>query len=399
MRTPFWLPMLFAWVIPSAAFAEGEGAKVYKGAVPSVVWVHSKRDKGLATGSGTLIDKERRLVLTNYHVVEENPTAKVFFAVLRDGQPVSEKEYYIDRARRLSITGKVILYSKKADLALIQLDSLPEKIEAVPLATGSPEAGSNTHTIGNAGKSGALFGYIKGTVRAVYQKQWKAELAPRHILTFDAKVVETDSPTNPGDSGGPLLNDKGELIGVTEGGAINAQLLSTFVDVSEVKKLLESKAVRDLKVEKPVVKEVREKALTVKDEAKLFGPEAIKAADAALAELFKNKVDVMIETYPAGPKEKQDALKAATGDKRTALFREWTHFRMDKLDVTGFGILICSDPKSLYVDLSPDLLKQYPKDFELKVRDAILKGMKDGKPDEGLKAAVQLIVETKPKGK
>ncbi len=397
MRTVFWLPVLFLTSLP--VFAQGEGAKVYKGAAPSTVWIHSTRDKGLATGSGTLIDKERRLVLTNYHVVQENPNAKVFFAVLRDGQPVSEKQYYLDRARRLSIPGKVILFNKKADLALIQLDSLPDKVEAVPLATGSPEPGSSTHAIGNAGKSGALFGYIKGTVRSVYQKEWKAEIAPRRVLTFEAKVVETDSPTNPGDSGGPLLNDKGELIGVTEGGAINAQLISTFVDVSEVKKLLESKAVRDLKVEKPAVKEVRETALTVKDEAKLFGADAIKEANAALAELFKGKVDVMVETYASGPKDKQEELKNATAEKRTALFREWTHYRMNKLDVTGFGILICSDPKFLYVDISPDAVKLFPEKFELKVRDAILKGMKDGKPDEGLKAAVKLIVETKPKGK
>jgi len=399
MRTVLWLPLLIAAVLPATAFADGEGAKVYKGAVPSVVWIHSTRDKGLATGSGTLIDKERRLVLTNYHVVQENPNAKVFFAVLRDGQPVSEKEYYIDRARRLAIPGKVILFNKKTDLALIQLDSLPEKIEAVPLASGTPENGSNTHAIGNAGKSGALFGYIKGTVRSVYQKEWKAEIAPKRVITFEAKVVETDSPTNPGDSGGPLLNDKGQLIGVTEGGALNAQLISTFVEVSEVKKLLESKAVRDLKVEKPAVKEVRDKALSVKDEAKIFGADAIQEADVALAELFKAKVDVMIETYATGPKDKQEALKNATPEKRTSLFREWTHFRMDKLDVSGFAILICKDPKSMYVDISGDMIKQYPKDFELKIRDAVIKGLKDGKPDEGLRAAIKLIAENKPKGK
>ena len=399
MRTVLWLPLLLAAGLPPVALAQSDGAKVYKAAVPSVVWVHSTRDKGLATGCGTLIDKERRLVLTNYHVVQENPNAKVFFAVLRDGQPVSEKDYYLGRARRLAIAGKVILFNKKVDLALIQLDSLPEKIEAIPLAKASPDVGSNTHAIGNAGKSGALFGYIKGTVRAVYQKQWKAEIEPKKVVSFDAKVVETDSPTNPGDSGGPLLNDKGELIGVTEGGALNAQLLSTFVDVSEVKKILDSKAVRDLKTEKAAVKEVREKALTVKDEAKLFSAEAIKEADAALAELFKKQIDVMIETYPTGPKEKQDDLKSASAEKRTALFRDWTHARLNKLDVSGFGILICSDPKSLYVDITHDVLKQFPDKIEMKVRDAIIKGLKDGKPDEGLKAAVQLIVENRGKGK
>ena len=399
MRHMLWLPMLLLTACPTPSFADGDGAKVYKGAVPSVVWIHSTHERGSVTGSGTLIDKERRLVLTNYHVVQENPNAKVFFPALRDGQPVSERDYYTERAKRLAVHGKVILFNKKVDLALIQLDSLPDKVAAVPLASGSPEPGSVTHTIGNAGKSGALFGYVKGTVRAVYQKQWKAELETKKVVNFDAKVVETDSPTNPGDSGGPLLNDKGELIGVTQGGALNASLVSTFIDVSEVKKLLESKSVRDLKVEKPVVKEIREKALAVKDDAKLFSAEAIKAADATLAELFKDKIDVMIETYATGPADKQEALKAASAEKRSALFREWTHYRMTKQDVTGFGILICADPTFLYADISPDAVKLFPDKFELKVRDAILKGLKDKKPDEGLKAAVQLIVDTKGKGK
>ena len=73
--------------------------------MPSVVWVHSTRGRGLATGSGSLIDRGRRLVLTNYHVVEDNPRANVFFPAFRDGQPVSEKKYYLDRASRLGIPG------------------------------------------------------------------------------------------------------------------------------------------------------------------------------------------------------------------------------------------------------------------------------------------------------
>ena len=376
--------------IASPAVAQ-EGAKVYKQTVPSVVWIHSARDRGLATGSGTLVDKERRLVLTNYHVVQDTPNAKVFFPVFRDGQPVAEKEYYLDRARRLSIQGSVIAVDKKADLALIRLDSIPEKIEAVPLAVSSPEPGSGTHTIGNAGKSGALFGYVKGTVRQVYQKEWKAELEPRKVATFNARVVETDSPTNPGDSGGPLLNEKGELIGVTQGGALNASLVSTFIDVSEVKKLLNSKVVKEIRASKPAVKIVRESPFKISDAGKLFSPEAITAGNAAIAEVFKNDIDVLIETYPAAPAERLEELKKATPAKRTEYFRDWLHARMLKEDIKGFGILICNDPKSLYVDVSPGVSKKFPSQFELQVRDAVIKGMKDGKPDDALKEALKLI--------
>ena len=63
------------------------------------------------------------------------------------------------------------------------------------------------------------------------------------------------------------------------------------------------------------------------------------------------------------------------------------------------GILICADPKSLYVDVTPDVLKKFPEKFELQVRDAVIKGMKDNKPDEALKAAVKLIQDQVAKGK
>ena len=66
------------------------GAKVYRQAIPSVVWVRSDRDRGWASGTGTVIDRDRRLVLTNYHVVGDNPKATAFFPVLRDGRPVPE---------------------------------------------------------------------------------------------------------------------------------------------------------------------------------------------------------------------------------------------------------------------------------------------------------------------
>ena len=64
------------------------------------------------------------------------------------------------------------------------------------------------HSIGNPGTSGALWVYTPGKVRQVYSKKWKAKLDERNIHTFQAKVIETDSPTNPGDSGGPLVNDR-----------------------------------------------------------------------------------------------------------------------------------------------------------------------------------------------
>ena len=322
---------LFLIGLPAATVAaqDDSGTKVYKRVVRSVVWVHSPRSGGLAQGSGTLIDKDRRLVLTNYHVVEDENRARVFFPAFRSGQIISEKSYYTDRIKQLAITGRVLARDKQADLSLVQINSVPEGVEAVPLAAGSPEPGQTVHAIGNAGASDALWGYVPGKVRQVYRKKWRVRLDGR-TLTFEARVVETDSPTNPGDSGGPLVNDRGELVGVTQGGVQpgKANLVSTFIDVSEVRQLLGQKAVRPAPAAPPKDPDddrpKRDKSLPIKDEASLFSAEAEKKVQSAIDELFaKNKLDVLVETYPAVREADLEKVKKMPAKEQTEYMRTW----------------------------------------------------------------------------
>src|SRR5438874_407000 len=109
--------LLLAWLAPAAPLwadppkadpaPADAGASVYQKVVHSTVWVHSDRGGGrLATGSGTLVDKGRRLVLTNYHVVGDVKTATVFFPVFEGKKAISERKYYTDRAGRLGVPGE-----------------------------------------------------------------------------------------------------------------------------------------------------------------------------------------------------------------------------------------------------------------------------------------------------
>jgi hypothetical protein len=116
---------------------------------------------------------------------------------------------------------------------------VPQGLKALTLAKQSPTPGDRVHSIGNPGASGALWVYTEGKVRQVYRQ--KAELRDENgkvVQRVDSQVIETQSPTNAGDSGGPLVNDRGELIGVTSSGNENAQLVSQFIDLSEIKALL-----------------------------------------------------------------------------------------------------------------------------------------------------------------
>jgi hypothetical protein len=276
---------------------------------------------------------------------------------------------------------------------------VPEGVKAIPLAATSPDPGDGVHSIGNAGQSGALWGYVKGTVRQVYRKKWKAELGPRKVATFEAKVVETDSATNHGDSGGPLLNDKGELVGVTEGGAVNAQLISTFVDVSEVKQVLATRAVRDLSGreshrepsdDKESGPDRRDKPLTVSDGAKLFSADAVKAANEMLADLHKRGLDVLVETHPTAPKEWAEKAKTASPGERREMFERWARERLRAEKAHGFAVIRSLDPKYIVVEVPDDVRRKFPDGFAKKAGDAMIEAIKAEKYDDGLAAVLKL---------
>ncbi|MFO0852253.1 MAG: trypsin-like peptidase domain-containing protein [Gemmataceae bacterium] len=385
---------------PAPAQEPSGGAKVYKQAIHSVVWIKSDRRNGYATGSGSLVDRANGLILTNYHVVEDNNRATVFFPEFRDGQPVPERGYYSDRGKRLGIPGEVIARSQDADLAVIRVrpGAVPRDADGIKLAGGSPAPGEAVHAIGNAGASGALWGYVRGTVRQVYRKRWQAEVG-RRVLTFQAKVIETDSPTNPGDSGGPLLNDAGELVGVTQGGAIKANSVSTFVDVSEVKQLLNSRAVRDARAgdrpaaDRPPPPARRTAATQVTDTAKLFSPDAVAAANKTLSELHGKGLDLLIETYPTAPDTWRDKAKKSDPEGRRRLFNRWASDRRQAEKVDGLSVVICLDPPNVAVHVPEKWEAKLPAGFARQLGDALVAALRDKKYDAALEATVRMTTE------
>jgi S1-C subfamily serine protease len=397
--------ILTTLAVLSALPAMGQSGKesatdVYKSTVKSTVWIHSDRGRrGLATGSGSLVDKAARLVLTNYHVVGENKRATIFFPAYKDDKPVAEKAYYKDRSKTLGIDGEVIEIDRAADLAIVRLERVPAGAPEIKLANGSADPGQSIHSVGNPGGSGALWVYTPGKVRQVYQKTWKADLEGK-IVQFRAKVVETDSPTNPGDSGGPLVNDKGELVGVTQGGASNAQLISTFVDLSEVKKILARSEVAKLrnKADSKVVKEepavARKGPPESKDEAKLFSQEAWAEFAAFSKKLYTDrKTDFAIETIEAPVGESATKVRAMEPKERFAFFREAAMKRIRAGQIDGVYILVCKSPGFAFVGVTKDAISAFPDGFSKKVEEAMLAKFKSQKFDEGLREAMKLLAE------
>ena len=139
-------------------------------------------------GSGFVIDP-RGYVLTNNHVVEGSQNIQVTLG---------------DRSR---YTAKLVGADPRNDVALLRIDPKSKAIPALPLGDSENlQVGQAVIAIGNPfGFSSTL---TKGVISAL----------GRTVQTSDTTVIDqaiqTDAAINRGNSGGPLLNSRGEVIGI-----------------------------------------------------------------------------------------------------------------------------------------------------------------------------------------
>lgn len=218
--------------------------KIAKRLLKSTVWIVAfKNGQPSSSGSGSIIDRVNNLVLTNNHVVAgSTDSLAVMLPEYKDGNLISELNHYQARVLRKDfIQGKAVATDPTRDLAIVQLQSpVPAGYLALRFASTEPPQGSDVHSMGSPGGSGALWLYTKGNVRSIYQKEWKAGGPGMPVTSHRARVIETDSATNPGDSGGPLVNDRADLVGVVQGGSAIANSISVFIAGSEARDVIET---------------------------------------------------------------------------------------------------------------------------------------------------------------
>jgi len=230
-------------------------AELYAKCVKSTVFIATPTKGGIEMGSGSLIDVEKRYVLTSYHVVGEAKTVFVQFPVRnKDGSLMTDRQKYIQRIPAgQAIKGTVLHVDKTRDLALLQLEKLPPDTPALPLAKKSVRVGEKVMNIGNAGKVETTFNTADGSVRGVGVVDIVVG-GGDEALRIKARMVSVSIPINGGDSGGPIIDKRGYQVAVTESGysGAAAQNVNSCVDITEVWGFLNEKKVtiKDLTNEK-----------------------------------------------------------------------------------------------------------------------------------------------------
>jgi S1-C subfamily serine protease len=207
---------------------ELQNIAAYKKALPSVVNITSTEvvccDFFLqpvpqqGQGSGFIIDNQGH-ILTNYHVIDNAQTVEVTLW--------NKKKF---KATRIGV-------DPVHDIALLQITGAQDLQPATLADSTHLLVGQRVYAIGNPfGFSGTM---TRGMISAI-----RSVLLPSGNRIEDA--IQTDASVNPGNSGGPLLNSHGDVIGITtmiasnpNGGADQSAGIGFAIPISTAKAVVE----------------------------------------------------------------------------------------------------------------------------------------------------------------
>lgn len=203
---------------------------VFRDSVAAVPLVITKD----SIGSSVVVRAERQtgtgLVVTNHHVITSpflNEEKKVRFAVLVFYEPAlattvfdesrvaqclttADRSAWCSTLRGVTRAGVIVAVDPSRDLALLAVRDVPESVR--PIAWGTVDAvrpGDDVIVIGHP--LGLLWSITTGIISGIRSNFQISDSA------VESTVVQTQTPVNPGNSGGPLLTSDGRLIGVIFG--------------------------------------------------------------------------------------------------------------------------------------------------------------------------------------
>ena len=170
------------------------GRDIHKTVLPSIVYISAQkkgsRGQTYYVGTGIIVTASG-YVLTNFHIIEETDTVEVML--------LTDQATYYD--------AKVIGVDEEFDLAVLKFDG--EGLDLTPARLGDSDqlaVGDTVYAEGNA------MGYLLGSMASGIVSALGRDT---EVGSDGLGLIQTDAPLNPGNSGGALVNDRGEVVGIT----------------------------------------------------------------------------------------------------------------------------------------------------------------------------------------
>ena len=173
-------------------------------------------------GSGVIIST-KGYVLTNNHVIENNENLEVILSY----------QYKLDGYEEYVHSIEIIKQDKVKDLALIKINNPRTALRPINISRKVPAIGSQVHAIGHPDLE--VWTYTTGYISQIREEyEWSYEDEFEHM----ANVYQTQTPVAEGNSGGPLLNNHGNLVGINTFGDSENDFQNFSVTVDEIIKFL-----------------------------------------------------------------------------------------------------------------------------------------------------------------
>lgn len=191
-----------AQAIASATPAPAYSSLVYQSVLPALVFVEVRRpgeegedgeeEGGSGLGSGVIINLDGE-VLTSLHVVTNSIGITLTFA---DGTEAS---------------AQIVATQPESDIAVLRPSRLPAVL--IPAVLGNPNAmhvGDEAYAVGHPF---GLYGSMTSGVISGFERTFRIQNSDQRL----EGLIQIDAAVNPGNSGGPLLNRAGQVIGIVTG--------------------------------------------------------------------------------------------------------------------------------------------------------------------------------------
>jgi S1-C subfamily serine protease/antitoxin component YwqK of YwqJK toxin-antitoxin module len=165
--------------------------------------ISSSSSEWKGNGSGFFIN-EKGYIATNYHVVKEASAIQV---------------EYFQKGIKNTFSAKIIVTDKQNDLAIIQInDQKFKSLSSIPYVFSS--------TIKDVGTEVFALGYPMANVMGDEIKFTDGKISSKTGIEGDITVYQISVPIQPGNSGGPLFDNKGNLVGITSS-ALNKEYFNS----------------------------------------------------------------------------------------------------------------------------------------------------------------------------